>query len=72
VSRIAPRWVRAVQRALLAKPRITALPVCQACARSMAPVDMRGSLCRDCTTERDGAFDDALGSGPFMPWDDDD
>jgi hypothetical protein len=60
--------MRAVQRALIEKPGITELPVCQACARSMAPADMRGELCRDCHTERSTAFE--FDGSPFMPWDD--
>jgi hypothetical protein len=65
-----PRWMRAVQKAILAQPGITALPRCQACARLMAPADMRSDdLCRDCHTERSMAWDD---DGPFLPSDEDD
>jgi hypothetical protein len=63
-----PRWVRAVQRALLAQPGITELPRCGACARLMAPRDMCGEMCRDCHTERSTAFE--FDGSPFMPWDD--
>ena len=70
MSRAKPRWVRALQRALLDQPGITELPRCQACARLMAPRDMVSDLCRDCHTERGAAFDDAFGDGPFLPGDD--
>jgi hypothetical protein len=64
-----PRWVRAIQKAILAKPGITEIPRCGACARLMAPCDMRGDLCRDCQKPASDAFhfsDDAS----FMLWDD--
>jgi hypothetical protein len=65
-----PRWVRAIQKAILAKPGCTEIPRCQACARLMAPCDMRGDLCRDCHPGRSTAFH--FDDSPFMPWDDDD
>jgi hypothetical protein len=66
-----PRWVRAIQKAILAQPGITELPRCCGCQRLFAPADMCGDLCRECDRERASSFDDAFGSDrPFMPWDD--
>jgi hypothetical protein len=66
-----PRWARAVQKAILAKPGLTELPRCGACQRLFAPIDIKGDLCIQCDGERGQAFDDAFGSDkPFMLWDD--
>jgi ribosomal protein L37AE/L43A len=66
-----PRWARVVRRKLLAKPEITETPRCQACARLMAPRDMRPTgYCTDCNTEIAAAFD-GYDDGPFLPGDED-
>jgi len=64
-----PRWARTIQRKLLAKPGLSEIPRCQACARLMHPVDMRGELCLDCSTERSMVWDDSEDGKPFLPRD---
>ena len=52
MSRPLPAFAAAVRRRLLARPGITALPVCGACGRQVQPRHFGKEFCQSCESER--------------------